>query len=356
MEARLARAALLFAVVLSTGAGYRTQNFIVTCDDAAFGQRVAEEAERFRRELAIEWLGQELAPWPSPCPIVVKFDQYASGRTSFGFQPQGGRSYPVAWDMEVCGSRERILDAVLPHEITHAIFATHFGQPLPRWADEGACTTVEHSSERVKHKQMLVEFLMTKRGIPFNRMFRMMEYPRDMLPLYAQGHSVADFLIRHEGRRHFVNFIGAGLQHQDWDRAVRDFYEYQDLSELQVTWNDWVRQGSKPFEPSSNVSASSSQEGGSLTGSVATINQLDQRDSDSSATSPVNGYSGQEVQGNVVSQSGSKASHDSESWYFAMLREHQGDQQGSVTYRQQLETADRRLIETIHPTSSTVWR
>ena len=37
----------------------------------------------------------------------------------------------------------RILDSVLPHEITHTIFATHFGQPLPRWADEGACTTVD---------------------------------------------------------------------------------------------------------------------------------------------------------------------------------------------------------------------
>ena len=51
------------------------------------------------------------------------------------------------WDMKIQGSEERVLDSVLPHEVTHTIFASHFRQPLPRWADEGACTTVEHVSE-----------------------------------------------------------------------------------------------------------------------------------------------------------------------------------------------------------------
>ena len=61
--------------------------------------------------------------------------------------------------MHIQGSRERILDSVLPHEITHTIFATHFGRPLPRWADEGACTTVEHVSEKAKQDNFLIQFL-----------------------------------------------------------------------------------------------------------------------------------------------------------------------------------------------------
>ena len=61
--------------------------------------------------------------------------------------------------MSIQGSRQRILDSVLPHEVTHTIFASHFRQPLPRWADEGACTTVEHASERAKQEKMLIEFL-----------------------------------------------------------------------------------------------------------------------------------------------------------------------------------------------------
>jgi hypothetical protein len=87
--------------------------------------------------------------------------------------------------MKVQGSRERVLDSVVPHEVTHTVFATHFRQPLPRWADEGACTTVEHRSEIAKQERMLIDFLKTRRGIPFNAMFDMKDYPQDVLPLYV---------------------------------------------------------------------------------------------------------------------------------------------------------------------------
>ena len=89
----------------------------------------------------------------------------------------------------------RILDSVLPHEVTHTIFATHFRRPLPRWADEGACTTVEHHSERQKQQMFLIDFLHTGRGIAFNQMFAMKEYPQDVMPLYSQGYSLARYLV-----------------------------------------------------------------------------------------------------------------------------------------------------------------
>jgi hypothetical protein len=126
----------------------------------------------------------------------------AGGETSFAFLvDEQGNGTPVDWDMKIFGPHDRLLDAVLPHEITHTIFATHFGRPLPRWADEGACTTVEHVSERDKNHQMLIRFLTAKpsRGIPFNRMFTLKNYPHDILPLYAQGYSLAKFLIFQTG-------------------------------------------------------------------------------------------------------------------------------------------------------------
>ena len=161
------------------------------------------------------------------------------------------RGVPVDWEMKVFGSPERILDAVLPHEITHTIFASHFGRPLPRWADEGACTTVEHVSERKKNHQMLLEFLTTSRGIPFNRMYTMKQYPQDILPLYAQGYSLAKYLIFQKGRRHFLNYIDRGMQYEEqgggiagWNRATKEFYGFDDLSDLQLSWVAWVREGS----------------------------------------------------------------------------------------------------------------
>ena len=124
-------------------------NFIVYAPDRLMAAKVSQAAEGFRKSLAAQWLGRELPPWPQKCPIQVKIEPHAGGETSFAFQMDGtNRGVPVDWEMKVFGSPERILDAVLPHEITHTIFASHFGRPLPRWADEGACTTVEHITER----------------------------------------------------------------------------------------------------------------------------------------------------------------------------------------------------------------
>ena len=219
----------------------RSRNFIVTASDAQFAQVVAQAAERYRKDLAIEWLGKELPPWRQPCPIQVHDGSKlgAGGETSFMFD----RGRPFGWEMMVQGSRQRILDSVLPHEITHTIFATHFGRPLPRWADEGACTTVEHSAERNKLERHLLRFLASDRGIAFRKMFAMREYPQDILPLYAQGYSVARFLIQQGGRQRFIKFVGEGMQTNQWEAMVRKYYGYDGLGPLQDSWLTWIRQG-----------------------------------------------------------------------------------------------------------------
>jgi hypothetical protein len=246
MEAHLFRAAILAASVLSLGAGHRTQNFLVTAPTPQFAQQVATAAEDYRRTLAVEWLGDELPPWEDPCPIAVNVGPQlgAGGATSFTFI--GGR--PRGWTMTIQGTPERILDSVLPHEITHTIFATHFGCPLPRWADEGACTTVEHASEKDKQHRLLYEFLTTGRGIAFNQMFAMKDYPPEPLPLYSQGYSLTRFLISQGGQRKFVQYIGDGMKWNNWTRATQQHYGYRSLSDLQVTWVDWVRRGCPAIE------------------------------------------------------------------------------------------------------------
>ena len=177
----------LFAAMILAGqcdGQYRTTNFVVHAQQPALAKQVGDLAEQFRKELAELWLGSELPSWPQPCPITVEVSRHAGGETSFAFSPgPNGKSQPFDWRMKIYGSPERILDSVLPHEVTHTIFATHYGRPLPRWADEGACTTVEHEEEKTKNHQMLLEFLTSNRGIPFNHMFAMKQYPRDILPL-----------------------------------------------------------------------------------------------------------------------------------------------------------------------------
>ncbi len=222
-------------------AGHRTQNFVIEAPTAALARRIGDAAEQYRHDLAIEWLGKPLPRWSRPCPIVAQVAPHlgAGGATSFVFDT--GEVFN--WNMTIQGSEERILDSVLPHEITHTIFASHFRQPLPRWADEGACTTLEHPVERARQHRLLIEFLTTGRGIAFPRMFEMREYPPDVLPLYSQGYSLARYLIERGGRHTYVAFVGDGLASNDWASALAKYYAIDGLANLQNVWLDWVRKG-----------------------------------------------------------------------------------------------------------------
>jgi hypothetical protein len=248
MEARLLRAALLAAVLASCmGARFSTPNFIVETPDPRLAQQFAQAAEKYRRDLALEWLGKAMPDWSQPCLITVHVGQHlgAGGATSFVFD----QGEVFGWRMTIQGSAERVLDSVLPHEITHMIFASRFRQPLPRWADEGGATSVEHPSERMKQRQMLVSFLRNGRGIAFSQMFAMQQYPADVMPLYAQGYSLAEFLIQKRGRRAYVEFLDDGLKTGDWAGAVRSHYGIDGAGKLQDTWLAWVRQGSPALKP-----------------------------------------------------------------------------------------------------------
>ncbi len=220
-------------------------NFIVFAATPQFAAQVSQTAEQYRKELAVYWIGKELPAWSQRCPLHVTASPRlgAGGETRFSLMPGGVGN----WMMSVQGTEQRVLDSVLPHEITHTIFATHFAsynKYVPRWADEGACTTVEHMDEKGKHVKFLQSFLRTGRGIPFNKMFALKDYPNDILPLYAQGHSVVQFLLDQGGPRKFVAFLEEGMRTDTWQVAMKNHYKYATIGELQSQWNRWLGDGS----------------------------------------------------------------------------------------------------------------
>ena len=240
-------------------AGYRTANFVVEAPTPDLARKIGDAAEQYRHTLAVEWTGSPLPRWSRPCPITAQVAPHlgAGGATSFVFD----KGEVFNWTMTIQGSEERILDSVLPHEITHTVFASHFRRPLPRWADEGACTTVEHPVERARQHRMLIEFLTTGRGIAFPDMFAMREYPADVLPLYSQGYSLARYLIERGGRHKYVAFVGDGLARDDWAGALERHYGVGNVAQLQQVWLEWVKQGC-PAPPASLAAAPTPAAGG----------------------------------------------------------------------------------------------
>ncbi len=247
MDALLIRLALAAATITSMGATYRSPNFTVTAPTPQMAQQVAEHAEHHRRELAVAWLGHELPNWYAPCPVTVKVGQLgAGGYTSFSFDRGAtGEMEVFGWKMVVQGTLERVLDSVIPHEVSHTIFACHFRQPLPRWADEGAATLAEHESEKRRQLLMVNQILHTSQRIPLRQLLSMKEYPNDpqaVLSLYAQGYTLAELLVQTEGKARYLQFLAESDQ-LGWEQAFKKHYGYASLDALEQRWTKWIEDG-----------------------------------------------------------------------------------------------------------------
>jgi hypothetical protein len=220
-----------------TGASFRSTNFAVDAPSREVAQRVAERAEACRSLIGRAWLGHDLPAWNTPCPIRVKLtDGEAGGLTSFGFNQ--GRV--TDQNMSVEGRLDRILASALPHEVTHTIFASYFGGPMPRWADEGASLLSEDDRERRRHDKIALDLLARRGEVPLARLFVIENYPKDLMSFYGQGYSISRFLIEMGGRPRFLRFVRDGLK-DGWDPATRIHYQLPNVRELDLAWRSWHR-------------------------------------------------------------------------------------------------------------------
>jgi hypothetical protein len=165
----------------------------------------------------------------------------AGGATSFDFRE--GRVYQT---MQIEGALERLLASVLPHEVTHTVFAHHFRCPVPRWADEGGAVLSEDDVERNRHDSLARQILNTPgRAFPLRRLFSLREYPGDVMALYAQGYSVANFLVGRSNRQVFLAFVAHGMRH-GWDHAAQSHYRFNSVEELEQAWLQHLRDTRRP--------------------------------------------------------------------------------------------------------------
>ncbi|MCA9044645.1 MAG: hypothetical protein KDA69_10020 [Planctomycetaceae bacterium] len=258
---------LMFAIailcVASTvsAATVRTRNFIVTAATDEIAQKAAKAAEFWRKELSEQWLAQEMPPWKEPCPIKVNVGRIgASGATTFSFD--NGQVF--GWNMEVNGSLERILDSVIPHEVNHTILASYFKRPLPRWADEGAATLVEADCERAVQARTLNQVLKNNQRIPLRNLLNIKEYPNDKMQvyaLYAEGYALADYLVQQhgeQGRYVYLHFLQLAHE-QGWEAAIRKYYNFKGIDDLEQHWGNWVMAGSPRLQPEGEMLADAGQ-------------------------------------------------------------------------------------------------
>jgi hypothetical protein len=236
---------VLAAIIPAMGASYRSPNFAVEAPTPDIAKSVGDWAEYYRKEKAIQWLGREMPPWAEPCPLHVRVTATgAGGATSFNFT--AGQVWQT---MEIEGPIDRLIASVLPHEVTHTVFAHYFRCPVPRWADEGGAVLSEDDIERNNHDMMARQILNAGRALPLSYLFQLKNYPRDprdIGTLYAEGYSVSNFLVGASNRKVFLEFLAHGMNY-GWDSAVQTYYRYQGVEQLQQAWINHLRYPQSPL-------------------------------------------------------------------------------------------------------------
>jgi RNA polymerase sigma factor (sigma-70 family) len=229
---------------------FQTANFDVTAPTAEIARQVGEAAERERKAQAMLWLGEAMPPWPKRCPLTVKPTTGGSaGATKFNFDFRG--NYEVL-SMEFEGDLQRILRSVLPHEMTHTVFAHHFRYPVPRWADEGAAVAAESEDEHRHHDRLIRQYLDQQKALPLRRLFQLKDYggSPDAMLVFTQGYSVTRYLLAAGDRPTFLRFIKLGMA-DGWDAAARACYNADSVEALQLNWMGymWYTRDRRPPNP-----------------------------------------------------------------------------------------------------------
>lgn len=217
----------------------RSAHFVVEAPTPQIAERVARTAERYLKEQALEWLGRELPAWPEPCPIRVRIlSSGFGGATTFEYANGKVRRQHMSLE----GSLDRLLQAGLPHEVTHILLAHFQGSPVPRWADEGAAILSEDAVERTRHDQLMQAILKQPgRCIPLRRLFAFQDYPADVMALHVEGYAVTRFLVESKDRATFLRFLAQGMA-EGWDKALKKNYHYANVEELEQAWQQRIKQ------------------------------------------------------------------------------------------------------------------
>jgi hypothetical protein len=228
-----------------------TPNFRIIHSDRALAERIAREAESARTAQVKRWMagGPPATAWSPKCEVHVYATAAAFSRET-GQRPESpgfstismGDGRVVARRINLRADHANVVDAVLPHEVTHVVLADLFPtEQIPRWADEGMAVLAEPAKEQALRAADLEQPLASGRVFPVDKLVSM-DYPQDesWSLYYAQSVSLTRFLVESGSPDRFVKFVRLAQQ-SGAEPAVRSVYGIRDFGELHERWVEYAR-------------------------------------------------------------------------------------------------------------------
>jgi hypothetical protein len=235
---RAALAALfVFAAAVSSYAANMAhdENGVVYAPTKALAEAVLKKAGEYRREAALEWLGDELPPSVGRVCVHVKIsEEPESGLTWPNDAP--GRHYHVIW---MTGDEAAVTGSLLKHEMTHAVLATQFPEGLPPALDEGIASTAD-DPQRVAIRRRILDWYAEAGNWPrLAPILQSRVLLADDQQSYAIASSVVEFLLAREDKTTLLRFARSSKAN-GWDQALRMHYQIAGVSELESEWKAWA--------------------------------------------------------------------------------------------------------------------
>ncbi len=235
-----------FAAARVEAAGFAmSDNFTVftppipTRQDAErYAREVLRAAEAWRREIAREWLGEELPPSVGLTTINVSFsDLRDAGLTWAKDDPK--IKYHTLY---LTSTPDGALGSTMAHEMVHVVLATRFPHPhrLAAWLEEGIASSYDDDARQAT-RQRTLSWLITAGKWPDLR--GLLDSPnidaRDGAA-YAAAASLTAFLLQCGDKRTLLEF-GQYANQAGWDAALSRYYRISGTADLQRRWQQWVQ-------------------------------------------------------------------------------------------------------------------
>jgi hypothetical protein len=217
--------------------------FRVFAGSALLAEQALAALERAAPEITA-WAGESALGVPVE---VVIYDTEAQYRAATGQAPptvavtrtflRRGRAAPREISTFVLAPR--LLEDVLPHELTHAL--TNGGGPLPLWISEGLAVSSERERTRAA---AIARYRATSReggALAIREIVRLRGYPAagDVQSFYDGATALAAFFIERGGRERLLaagRRAGAGAL----EPALEEAYGFADMDELAPAFESWL--------------------------------------------------------------------------------------------------------------------
>jgi len=247
----------LFNSPSANAAGFaRNANFMVFSPDNPSqeqGQLIAEyvlkRADELRSEIAKNWLGSEIPTGIGRASINVNFNPGEESALTWA-KDRADRKLHAVYLRTTPDRVQQAVEEMLPHEVVHVVLATRFPHPnrLPVWTEEGIASRYDDAQRMTLRRETVRWWTQTDNWPQLATLFDAKNLHANDANGYAAAASLVEFLLSRGDEQTLLAFAVAGNsngQSNDWDAALKTYYQIHDATHLQNEWQTWVKEADR---------------------------------------------------------------------------------------------------------------